>query len=86
MKVAVAQHHINGGTRGHNTKCALALALADATGKEFFVFHDSCHPVHTWETRLLRLLPPEARRFIEDFDGGVAVEPCEFELPTEETK
>jgi hypothetical protein len=80
MQVKVLQHHIDEGLRGASSKCAIALALAEAGVEEPMVFGDGSlsgfadgHFVRSPED-------PVLEKFIGAFDCGCGVEPFTTEV------
>jgi hypothetical protein len=81
MRIAVTERDIDVGERGDCLYCPVALAADRATGKCCRVdFKD-------WAKRQLVLvidgvgclpLPPEARRWVKDYDAGRRVVPLAF--------
>ena len=79
--VTVEQSHIDKGMPGVSGFCPIALALSDSLDGFWSVGMVVVE-------RLPRngrcfSLPPEARKFVRDFDGGFLVNPFEFELGVE---
>lgn len=78
MIIKVTQRHIDAGQKNKCVLCPLALALYDTTkevwgvrdltyGRRFHLYYD-------------KQLPKEAVLFVNRFDSGEKVEPCEFEM------
>jgi hypothetical protein len=79
VKIAVSRKHIERGLRQHNCSCPIALAIAEALGRDDV--RVSNHEVAIGDGRAR--LPLNAIHFIEDFDGGYPrsdLAPFEFEL------
>lgn len=79
MKVKVEQRHIDRGERGDAFCCAVALAVAEATGYDDVWVDEYSMSVGDFYYRT----PKSASDFIENFDSGYAVAPFEFELVDE---
>lgn len=76
MKIEVTQEHIDGGEMTNPISCPVALALAEATGLEFWsVWGD-----HAERDRALIDLPKEAADFVGFFDQGDSVQPFSFDF------
>lgn len=82
MKVEVKQEHIDKGTRCDSFKCAVALAIEEASGGEakaavgYGTINITIGDEYgIWKT------PPEVYSFMETFDRGSGAQPFAFELP-----
>ena len=80
MKVQVTKEDITSGVPNHQADCPLAKAITRATGKptgvmitHYYYIEDDIDQIHK--------LPQIAYEFRKNFDGGVAVQPFEFEIP-----
>jgi hypothetical protein len=82
MLIKVTRDHIMRGVRVSVSGCPIGLAIQETTGFTYEVSH--CHAHRSGDITVVRL-PPSAKRFISDFDGGWEVSPFEFELPVEAT-
>jgi hypothetical protein len=81
VRVEVTAGHIARGRPKDAACCAAALALSDAMGEPWEVYGEDAGPatgVADWI-----YLPPEAVRFVDDFDAGRPVEPFAFEVERE---
>ena len=90
LQIKVEQRHIDSGYACDSNHCALALAVDDAGNYDSVsIFLDS---IQIWyfdqdertSVRERWLHTVEAKRFINAFDAGQAVEPCEFSLPLDQ--
>jgi hypothetical protein len=82
IKVSVTAEDIREGTPGDYTSCPVALALRRALGdvSEIEVDNVEAEIFLTNGDSLSLRLPPDAGRFINEFDCQRPVEPFEFEL------
>jgi hypothetical protein len=83
MKIKVTQEHINAGIRNNPCKCPLALALNEATGREWYVGGIWFNHKEKRESTRFRVTD-QMWRFIHAFDCESRVEPTEFNVPIEE--
>lgn len=81
MKITVTESDISNGNAGDEQRCPIALAFQRTAGLTDCSVSDRM-VVFTWKKGLrYRSLPPKARHFIEDYDGGKTVKPFSFILP-----
>lgn len=74
MIIHVTQAHIDAGEAAHCCLCPVALALREATGREWKVSGSLAHLDYlTWI-----ILSHSVRDFIYDFDAGRPVAPFSF--------
>lgn len=76
MRIHVRPHHIAAGKQGSCEACPIALALAEATGRQGWEVSDLL--AYRWPEAYP--LPDVATRFIHDFDQGRPVRPFSFEV------
>jgi hypothetical protein len=79
MQVNVTQEHINAGERYDCRNCPVALALREATGRDWYVAPFSALSYNpTWDCIRLE---QRIRDFVTDFDNSKDVQPITFEFP-----
>lgn len=79
MNINVTQEDINQGKRSRCFECPIALAMSRVFGFSVgSLGHEVFRPSNRDAT--LGLIPPEAMRFMRDFDNGSVVQPFMFEL------
>jgi hypothetical protein len=77
VKVSVTRKHIKRGTCGSTARCAVALAVADATGEDDICAVES----YIYVGRTTRYNTPQVVcEFMSKFDKRVECEPFEFEM------
>lgn len=77
MIIRVTQQNIDNGVRQQYDACPVALALRDATAREWQVTKNYAQYALG---SLILALPETARDFIRSFDAGREVRPFEFDL------
>lgn len=80
MKVYVTKKDIEQGRKSAICLCPVALALKRRTKKVWMVYGHGLKEAGTFRPSML--LPPEACRFVDDFDAGNPVKPFSFKLPS----
>lgn len=77
-KVVVSQQNIDEGAPGQPGYCPIAKALGDMgmMGRAVYASHADCFD---GEKSFSFIMPPEAQRFVEDFDNSKFVQPFSFE-------
>ena len=79
VRVQVTQQDIDDGKAGEAYRCPVALAARRAFPRQHVRVYAPC--IMLIESGYPTFdLPSEARRFVDRFDGGVHVEPFEFDL------
>ena len=76
LRVRVEQRHIDAGTKGNSQCCPIALAVREEFPRLPVMVTDS--RVYLAFKRFI--LNDESKAFIENFDIGLPVEPCAFQL------
>lgn len=94
MKISVTKEDISRGRKGSCSRCPIALATARGLGWEDTYFRwsngnliknitvDEFY-IFVWDRDTNAnnyRLPPEASEFVRNFDGGICVQPIEFEV------
>lgn len=77
MKIEVKQQHIDAGYKAGAFTCPIALAMNDATKSKWCV--GPWEAVHV-PTDTVHKLPPQAQKFVHDFDDRKDVSPFSFEF------
>lgn len=90
ITISVGTRHIDRGQKLKIDSCPFALALNEQIGayRPEVRLYSVMHFQHIWKDQEGRLItyshPPEAIKFINDFDSGVNVYPAVFTLTRQE--
>lgn len=81
--VHVRDSHIRAGVTCDTHRCAVARAMAEATGDTNAQVMEDASVMRLYVNGLSVAAPQEVRQFVWAFDDGAEVGPFTFELPTD---